>query len=374
MTNNNITKTRIIIATLFTIILVAVIFLVHTYKTGDVEVVTEHLEVENEQYNVVDEQNDIIEDTEQDSIEELETSVEIDVEQNNIIEEINTEDNVSLENNVDNQYTDETVSLENNGDNQYTDETEQNTSDADTIKNEIEFPIRYSDNTSDIEITKEWYENAWCYTAHITFSDYDRLGTTCGNGVYGGTETTSSAAKRMNAIFAVNGCYSAPKLDYAVARDGVIYNDKICWSPGIYNSNTGELLTAWETGGLDGYRGIQLSTLVNQGKVTDTFCFGPPILINGEVKVGNDSSRAQRTFIGTNGNAGDIWIVVSDGRKNDGESSGLTYNQMALYLQSKGCTLGIPLDGGGSSTMVWNGNVLNANKTERKVVDFLYFK
>ena len=130
----------------------------------------------------------------------------------------------------------------------------------------------------------------------------------------------------------------------------------------------------WETGGADGYKGVQLSTLVNEGKVTDTFCFGPPILMNGEIKQSNDASRAQRTFIGTNGNAGDIWIVVSDGRKKDGESSGLTYTEMANYLLSKGCILGIPLDGGGSSTMVWNGKVLNANEDQRKVVDFLYFK
>ena len=96
--------------------------------------------------------------------------------------------------------------------------------------------------------------------------------------------------------------------------------------------------------------------------------------MNGEIKAGNDGSRAQRTFIGTNGNVGDIWIVVSDGRKNDGKSSGLTGKQCAQYLKDKGCTLGIPLDGGGSSTMVWNGKVLNANKSQRKVVDFLYFK
>ena len=108
---------------------------------------------------------------------------------------------------------------------------------------------------------------------------------------------------------------------------------------------------------------------------TDSFCFGPPILSGGEIKAGSDTSRAQRTFIGTNGNAGDIWLVVSDGRYNDGKSAGLTYREMAAYLQSKGCTFGVPLDGGGSSTMVFQGKVLNAaNGTQRAVVDFVYFK
>ena len=48
---------------------------------------------------------------------------------------------------------------------------------------------------------------------------------------------------------------------------------------------------------------------------------------------------------------------------------------MATYLQSKGCTFGVPLDGGGSSTMVFKGKVLNAAKgNQRAVVDFVYFK
>ena len=235
------------------------------------------------------------------------------------------------------------------------------------------FPISYSDATANITITREWFENAWCYAAHLVFSDYDRLGTTCGNGVYGGLETTSSAATRVGAMFAVNGCYSAPNLNHAVARDGVVMNDRTCWSPAVYNSANGLLLSAWETNGTPGIAGQSLSTLVESGKVTDTFCFGPPILTNG-VAGNGDGGRAQRTFMGTNGAPGDIWIVVSDGRKNDSESSGLTYNQCARYLQSKGCTFGIPLDGGGSSTMVWNGKVLNANKNQRAVVDFVYFK
>ena len=79
--------------------------------------------------------------------------------------------------------------------------------------------------------------------------------------------------------------------------------------------------------------------------------------------------------MGTNGKAGDIWIIVADGDKNDKQSSGLTSYECAKLLQEKGCIFGIPLDGGGSSTMVWKGKVLNAVKgNERAVVDFVYFR
>lgn len=242
------------------------------------------------------------------------------------------------------------------------------------VPQESNYPIEYSDATSNITITKEWYEDAYVYAAHITFSDYQRFGTTCGGGYYGGYETTSQAASRVGAILAINGCYSAPYLEYPVARSGVVYNDKACYVPAVYSNTSGMFMSAWEVGGVSGIVGAQLSTLVNDGTVSDTFSFGAPFLSGGTITIGGDTSRAQRTFIGTNGNAGDIWLVVSDGRYNDGESSGLTYKQCAEYLQSKGCVFGIPLDGGGSSTMVWQGEVLNAAYDERYVVDFVYFK
>ena len=240
------------------------------------------------------------------------------------------------------------------------------------------YPKTYSDSTCDITITKEWYEDAWCYIAHLQFTDYTRFGTSCANGEYdSGYETTSHAASRLDAIFAVNGCYSAPYLNYTVVRSGELCNGsgKNLWCPAVYSNQNGLLQSAWETGGTEGIAGVNIDSLVESGLVTDTFCFGPPILVDGTVTAGSDGSRAQRTFIGTNGNPGDIWIVVSEGRNADGESAGLTYSQCARLLGEKGCIFGVPLDGGGSSTMVFQGKVLNSAKAgQRSVVDFVYFK
>ena len=241
-----------------------------------------------------------------------------------------------------------------------------------------QYPLTYSDATCNITITKEWYENAWCYIAHLQFSDYTRFGTSCANGEYdNGYETTSHAASRLDAIFAVNGCYSAPYLNYTVVRSGELCNGsgKNLWCPAVYSSRNGLLQSAWESGGTPGIAGVNVDSLVDSGLVTDTFCFGPPILVGGSVAAGSDTSRAQRTFIGTNSSPGNIWVVVSEGRNADGESDGLTYIQCARLLAEKGCTFGIPLDGGGSSTMVFQGKVLNSAKAgQRSVVDFVYFK
>ena len=248
----------------------------------------------------------------------------------------------------------------------------------------ISFPLTYSDSTCTITITREWYgasdtTGAWCYVAHLQFTDYSRFSTACANGRYNnGSETTSHAANRLGAIFAVNGCYSAPYLNYIVVRGGTICNgrNRNLWVPAVYSSRNGMLLNAWETGGTPGIAGHNVAELVEEGAVTDTFCFGPPILANGSITANSGGSRAQRTFIGTNGTPGDIWIVVTEGRKVDGVSAGLTYKECAKLLKSKGCTFGVPLDGGGSSTMVFQGKVLNhlQGGAERRIVDFVYFK
>lgn len=124
---------------------------------------------------------------------------------------------------------------------------------------------------------------------------------------------------------------------------------------------------------LAGVEGATLSSLVSSGTVTDTFQFGPAFLMNGEISP-SGGGRAQRTFIGTNGAPGDIWIVVTEGRGSDGVSAGLTMQECAEFLKAKGCTFGIPLDGGGSTTMVFNGMRLNHVGSERAVVDFVYFR
>lgn len=240
------------------------------------------------------------------------------------------------------------------------------------IADKDSYPLTYKDDTASIMITREWYSNAWCYIAHLNFTDYKRFGTSCANGKYNnGTETTPAAADRLGAILCVNGCYSAPYLDYGVVRGGTVWNDKACNVPAVYNNNTGYFSSPEEAGVV----GSDLSYLASNGLVSDTFCFGPAFLQYGSITCNDDSSRAQRTSIGTTGDPGELWIVVSDGRYNDGESAGLTFRECAQLLKDKGCTFAIPLDGGGSSTMVFNGKVLNAcENNERAVVDFLYFR
>ena len=57
-------------------------------------------------------------------------------------------------------------------------------------------------------------------------------------------------------------------------------------------------------------------------------------------------------------------VIVSDGRTS--ESSGLTLYEMAELMKSYGVTTAYNLDGGGSSTMYFNGQVINKPTHKRK--------
>lgn len=238
------------------------------------------------------------------------------------------------------------------------------------------YPLSYSDATCTITIEKKKFYGSWCYVAHLQFTDYDRFGSAIAKNSRGSYETTSAAAKRLGAIFCVNGPYNWGELAeaYAVIRNGTVFVDKgLHEDLGIYNSVTGKFANAGQLG----LSGKLASTAVLEGLATDTFKFWNSTLVKNGSNVANadNSDRAQRTFIATTGSPGDIYIVVTEGRYADGTSPGLTKYECAKVILDLGCNYGVMLDGGGSSTMYFNGKVLNSAKgNERAVVDFVYFK
>jgi exopolysaccharide biosynthesis protein len=108
--------------------------------------------------------------------------------------------------------------------------------------------------------------------------------------------------------------------------------------------------------------------------------FGPGLVVDGSIVVNSSSEVDQamlsnpRTAIGQISKLHYI-ITVSDGRST--ESEGISLLQLAEEFKKRGCTVAYNLDGGGSSTMYFNGVVIN-NPTsgrsigERKVSDIVY--
>lgn len=238
----------------------------------------------------------------------------------------------------------------------------------------LDYPLHRTDSTSDITITKEWVggdTGANCYAAHIVFSDYTRFGTANGNGGYGlGAETTLSAHECLGNILTVSGDGATAASDYPVAREGSLRNQGPLHSDGVY-SRTNGILNSTVSLDLDGYF---LSDLVDRGDVSDTFQYKPAFLVNGALVPTGDSTRTQRTFIGSNGTPGDIWIVVAEGGMVDGVSAGLTPDECANFLASKGCLFGMQLNEGGTAAMVYRDWTLTANGAGQAHENFVYFR
>lgn len=102
--------------------------------------------------------------------------------------------------------------------------------------------------------------------------------------------------------------------------------------------------------------------------IDDAITFGPYIIVNGENQVTNESSGGlqPRTAIGQTKD-GKLIFVVIDGRSS--ESLGANYYDLQEIFEKYGAVNATNLDGGGSSTMYYDGSLVNSlsEGSERKI-------
>ena len=84
---------------------------------------------------------------------------------------------------------------------------------------------------------------------------------------------------------------------------------------------------------------------------------GPALIRNGKIEVGWSAIRHPRSAVGWNKEF--IYLVQVDGRQG-GHSVGMTYSEIAEYMEKLGCDEAMNLDGGGSSTFWALGQVVNS--------------
>lgn len=240
----------------------------------------------------------------------------------------------------------------------------------------ISTDTEYHDDQIDIVLTTMRVENTTVYVADVQIADISLLKTALAGNTYARnlTETTSVQAANAGAILAINGDYYGAQERGYVLRNGVLYRASA-------QSGTDALVI-----GADGnFRIItegetSADTLVREG-AWQVLTFGPALINGGQVtvsssdEVGRAMTSNPRTAIGQI-SEGHYLLVVSDGRTK--ESVGLSLRQLAELMQSLGAQVAYNLDGGGSSTMVFQGRVVNNPTTngrsirERSVSDIVY--
>ena len=236
----------------------------------------------------------------------------------------------------------------------------------------------YKDDNISVNLSETTVNNTQVYVADITLSSSDYLKTAFAQNAYGTNVTakTSVIAADNNAILAVNGDYYGANSTGYVIRNGVVYRDTV-----REDSSNGDL-AIYKDGSFKIIYEDQISAeqLVNDG-VVNLLAFGPALVENGEIAVDTNTEVGQakasnpRTAIGIIDENHYI-IVVSDGRTS--ESEGLSLYQLAEVMKSYGAKTAYNLDGGGSSTLYFNGQVINKPTTggnkisERAVSDIVY--
>lgn len=236
----------------------------------------------------------------------------------------------------------------------------------------------YKDENISINLTETTVNDTQVYVADVTVSSSDYLKTAFAQNSFGTNVTakTSVTAANNDAILAVNGDYYGANSSGYVIRNGVVYRDTV-----RENSNNGDL-AIYKYGSFKIIYEDQISAeqLVNDG-VVNLLAFGPALVENGEIAVDTNTEVGQAMASNPRSAIGIIdenhyIIVVSDGRTS--ESEGLSLYQLAEVMKSYGAKTAYNLDGGGSSTLYFNGQVINKPTTggnkisERAVSDIVY--
>ena len=217
------------------------------------------------------------------------------------------------------------------------------------------------------------------YVADVVLDDATTLQSAFANNSFGEniTETTSAIAEANNAIFAINGDYYGFRDTGIVIRNGVVFRDEGA-RQGLAFYRDGTVKVYDETA-------TTAEQLLADG-VWNTLSFGPSLLDNGEVadgiedvevdtNFGNHSIQGEqpRTAVGIIDENHLVFVVV-DGRS-PGYSAGVTMTGLAEIMQGLGATTAYNIDGGGSSTMYFNGGLVNnplGENKERGTSDILY--
>ena len=237
----------------------------------------------------------------------------------------------------------------------------------------------YNDGNINIRMSEYTVNDTAVYLAEVSLDSPEYLKTAFAQEAYGRnvTETTSDIADSVNAILAINGDFYGTQEKGYVIRNGVLYRNE--------GSNDREDLVIYGDGsfGIISEGEVSAEQLLENGAV-QTLSFGPALVEEGEISVGlnEEVGRAMasnpRTAIGIKAD-GTYLLTVSDGRTD--ESEGLSLYELAEFMQSMGAVTAYNLDGGGSSTMVFNGTVVNdptggraghGSGSERSVSDIVY--
>ena len=233
----------------------------------------------------------------------------------------------------------------------------------------------YKDENIEITLKTDRKYDTDIYVADVKLSTSEYLRTAFAKNTFGRNvkDDTSVIAAENHAILAINGDYYGAREAGYVVREYKTFRKT--------SSGNREDLVMYPDGSFE---------IIKENKTKldaidsprNVWTFGPGLVKSGEINVtyNQEVSSGHRV---SNPRTAICYIdvdhyafVVSDGRTK--KSEGLSLYELANYMKDLGCSTAYNLDGGGSSTMVFNGKIINnpthtgTKITEREVSDIVY--
>lgn len=188
-------------------------------------------------------------------------------------------------------------------------------------------------------------------------------------------EWAQDMATRLNCILAISDDFYGFRV-YQKRRPGLIIQNGVILADDQpkephYTLPSYDLVALYPDGSLKTFlpSTVTAEELIAQG-VTDTWCFGPTLLSDGEV--GQQVVNKQFEYINPRMALGMIkpnhyLIMTVEGRHKKSDGVGLRW--VADRMKELGCTEALNLDGGNSIKLVFMGNILNSQDHYNKKND-----
>lgn len=235
--------------------------------------------------------------------------------------------------------------------------------------------MQYDDGTLSIRIETDYAYDTNIYYVYITLTEANQLRTALAANYPSKTvRPVSSMAQENNAVLAINGDYFSHHSQGIVVRNGqLLRNRPHKGRDTLIVDNNGDFTIIQHT--------TKKKWEAYEGTVMHAFCFGPGLVMNGEVlssvkDVTIDLAKGKKTQRMAIGQLGKLeyLILACEGPEQKG-SKGMTLLEFAQLCKDMGCINAYNLDGGSSTSIVLNNQKINGLSSGkiRSVGDCIYF-
>ncbi len=235
----------------------------------------------------------------------------------------------------------------------------------------------YEDPTIKVKMEHGRFDDCDYHVAYIEIADPSQLRTGLA-GELGSKRglKTSELAPKFNALVAVNGDFYTQVQSGFIVRQGEVYRKK--------TSDNLDFLLIDAMGDFHiithgkEEQASQIKELLQTKEIVNGFCFGPALVIDGQVQKIPDKYQFAPHYKNPRAGIAQLGplkyaLVVVDGRLNDSEGMDLT--QFSHLMKELGSIQAYNLDGGNSAALYFKDSLYSTKSVdnERSITDIIYF-